>query len=166
MKNGWKTILAATLLLTGVNLAGAAWQVSVNPEPGEGPMGCLRAGAGSGAVVGTTDLRDGTWHHVGVVLYGGPNPDISTHVLLYVDGRLENTVRKTTLSINTRTAKTPHNLWIGRNIATARPVPNTGKCFRGEIDELYLFTGALDQEEIRKLMSDNVAPPEPEAKAR
>ena len=50
---------------------GEVWQVSVNPLVEDGPVGRLRVGLHGGQVVGSTDLRDGEWHHAAVVLYGG-----------------------------------------------------------------------------------------------
>ncbi|MGH7957854.1 MAG: hypothetical protein ACREH8_12730 [Opitutaceae bacterium] len=37
-----------------------------NRRPAEGPLGALRTDFGGGHAIGTTNLRDGTWHHVAV----------------------------------------------------------------------------------------------------
>jgi hypothetical protein len=131
---------------------GSAWQISVNPQESDGPLGALRAGTGQGAVVGSTDLRDGKWHHLAVVMYGGGMPSTATHVLLYVDGWLESTTRKSVRFINTEPATEPHGVWLGRNLSILNPVPPDAWFFRGELDEVHIFSAALDQAMIRRVM--------------
>jgi len=138
---------------------GSAWQISVNPQELEGPLGALRAGTGQGAVVGSTDLRDGEWHHLTVVMYGGAVPSTATHVLLYVDGRLESTTRKSVRVINTEASSDPHGVWLGRNLSTREPVPPAALFFRGELDEVHIFSAALDQTMIRRVMDGSLAHP-------
>jgi hypothetical protein len=135
-----------------VSGSGTAWQISVNPDPNDGPLGCLRAGTGGGAVVGTTELRDDQWHHIAVVMYGGPEASTATHVLLYVDGELESATRKSIREIDTETTNVDHGIWVGRNLATGETIPPGAHFFRGEIDELMLLDTALDQAAIRSLM--------------
>ena len=132
---------------------GSAWQISINPLAADGPMGALRAGTGQGAVVGSTDLRDGKWHHLAVVMYGGGMPSTATHVLLYVDGRLESTTRKSVRFINTEPATDPHGVWLGRNLSVVNPIPPEARFFRGELDEVHIFAAALDQAMIRRVMA-------------
>lgn len=131
---------------------GTAWQISINPDPLDGPPGCLRAGTGRGAVVGSTDLRDGRWHHLAVVMYGGPDASTATHVLLYVDGELESTTRKSVREIRTDIDAVDHGIWIGRNLSVNSSSPPDAYFFRGEIDELLLMDTALDQKAIRRFM--------------
>jgi ferric-dicitrate binding protein FerR (iron transport regulator) len=131
---------------------GSAWQISVNPQQSDGPLGALRAGTGKGAVVGSTDLRDGKWHHLTVVMYGGREPTTATHVLLYVDGRLESTTRKSVRVINTEPSTEPHGVWLGRNLSVLNPDPPDARFFRGELDEVHIFSAALDQAMIRRVM--------------
>ena len=64
------------------------WQVCWN-NGDQGTIGAPRVEFGNGYIIGTTDLRDGTWHHVAVVYLGGSDSDVASHVKLYVDGRLE-----------------------------------------------------------------------------
>jgi hypothetical protein len=131
---------------------GTAWQISINPDPEDGPPGCLRAGTGRGAVVGSTDLRDDRWHHLAVVMYGGPAASTATHVLLYVDGELESTTGKSIREIRTDIDAVDHGIWIGRNLSAWSSEPPDSYFFRGEIDELLLMDTALDQQAIRELM--------------
>jgi hypothetical protein len=112
----------------------------------------LRAGTGRAAVVGSTDLRDGKWHHLTAVMYGGAAPSTATHVLLYVDGRLESTTRKSVRMINTEPATDPHGVWLGRNLSVVNPAPPQALFFRGHLDEVHIFAAALDQTMIRRVM--------------
>ena len=101
---------------------GMAWQISVNPEVEDGPLGRLRVGVHGGWVVGTSDLRDDRWHHCAVVMYGGHRPDAGTHVLLFVDGELEPAARKAVQEIRTETkGALAHNMWLGRNLSYQTP---------------------------------------------
>lgn len=130
---------------------GSAWQISVNPDASDGPLGALRAGTGRGAVVGSTDLRDGRWHHLTVVMYGG-SPTTATHILLYVDGVLESTTRKSVRAIYTEPSTYPHGVWLGRNLSAWSPEPPGARFFRGDLDEVHIFSAALDETMIRQVM--------------
>jgi hypothetical protein len=138
--------------------SGSAWQVSVNPTESEGPIGRLRIGVNQGPVVGTTDLRDDQWHHCAVVMYGGQKANISTNILLYVDGELEPAARKTVMQIRTDTEdpRTP-GVCLGRNLHLSSQQSTKG--FRGSVDEVYIFDAALGQSEIRRLIKDNTLSP-------
>jgi hypothetical protein len=135
---------------------GSAWQISANPVEDEGPLGALRVGTGRAAVVGSTDLRDGKWHHLTAVMYGG-SPTTATHVLLYVDGVLESTTRKSVKAIDTEISKQAHGVWMGRNLSHLNPNPSGASFFRGDLDEVYIFAAALDQKMIGRLI-EGVAP--------
>lgn len=146
----------------GTNRPGLAWQISVNPQAKEGPLGRLRLGVHESFVVGTTDLRDDRWHHCAVVMYGGHRPDAGTHILLYLDGELEPAARKAVGEIRTEIAGADaHNMWLGRNLGyrSADQPYQFGRFFRGAIDEVFVFNAALDQEQIRSLMKFNRLPP-------
>jgi hypothetical protein len=144
---------------TGNNYGGV-WQVSINPVDQEGPVGHLRVGAHGGQIIGATDLRDGQWHHVAVVLFEASHADIGKHVLIYLDGELEPISRRSLLELNTRTEGASHGVWLGRNITYNQSVPNHhhGGFFRGEIDEVFIFDTALSHEEIRALKARNEMP--------
>lgn len=146
-----------------IHQEGAAWQVSANPAEMAGELGRLRVGTKNGYVVGTTDLRDDRWHHCAVVMYGGERPTTGTHVLLYVDGLLEPSPRKSVQEIAT-VASAQHGLWLGRNLAfhddSLRSLPS-GAFFRGHVDEVYIFDGALSHREIEALMRNNQPPDAP-----
>lgn len=147
----------------GTHKPGLAWQISINPQEKEGPLGRLRLGVHDGYVVGTTDLRDDRWHHCAVVMYGGHRPDSATHILLYLDGELEPAARKAVREIRTEIAgEEAHNMWLGRNLAYGPPrnAYSMGRFFRGGVDEVFVFNVALDRAQIRSLMKYNsVTPP-------
>ncbi len=142
----------------GTSAPGLAWQISVNPNAREGPLGRLRLGVHEGWVVGSTDLRDDRWHHCAVVMYGGHRPDSGTHILLYLDGELEPAARKAVREIRTQTTgDAAHNIWIGRNLTHRRldQLTPLGRFFRGSVDEVFVFNASLNQEQIRSLMKFN-----------
>jgi Concanavalin A-like lectin/glucanases superfamily/FecR protein len=133
---------------------GAAWQLSINPLEEEGDMGRLRLGTNRGYVIGTTDLRDGQWHHVAAVLYGGARPNTGTHVLLYVDGRLEPASTKALRDIHTAIDPDAHGIWVGRNLAFNDRHYTGGPFFRGSLDEILIADSAFSQEQIQRLMRE------------
>jgi len=141
----------------GLMEPGAAWQISPNPKKSEGPLGRLRVGAMNAPVIGTTDLRDNRWHHIAVVMYGGDEADLSTHVLLYVDGQLENTSVKSVKRIKTTLEHSDSRaLQFGRNIGFSQEQRGiTDRFFKGWIDEVFIFDTALDQKKIQRLMESN-----------
>ncbi|RYD50153.1 MAG: LamG domain-containing protein, partial [Verrucomicrobiaceae bacterium] len=143
----------------GANFGGV-WQVSINPLDGDGPVGHLRVGAHGGQIIGATDLRDGQWHHVAVVLFEASQANIGKHVLIYLDGELEPISRRSLLELNTRTEGASHGVWLGRNITYDQSPPNhnQGGFFRGELDEVFIFDAALSRDEIRALKVNNEMP--------
>lgn len=151
-----------------VRVPGGAWQISANGTEKDGPLGRLRIGTHWGQVIGTTDLRDGQWHHCAVVLYGDQEgkPNTGTHVLLYVDGKLEPAARKSLQAVDTvslpESEDGGHGVWMGRNLGFEHEGDSTGRdfgrFFRGEIDEMVICDMAMDQRQILRLMEDNEMP--------
>ncbi len=139
---------------------GEAWQIAINSIPQDGEDGRIRVGAVGGTIVGTQDLRDGKWHHVAVVLYGGSHQNIGTHVIIYIDGKMERISRRALGQIMTNTQSADHGVWLGRNISYLRTTPDHwyGGFFRGVLDEVYIFDTALPAEEILRLMETNIPP--------
>ena len=130
---------------------GDTWQMSVNPQADEGPLGRLRMGTNKGQVIGTTDLRDDTWHHVAAVLFEGRPANVATHILLYVDGKLESAAAKSVMNIHTDISKlTAHPVIFGCDTGSLeeRSTPS----FRGMIDEPAIYAGTLSQSAIIGLM--------------
>lgn len=140
---------------------GEAWQIAINSIPYDGEDGRIRVGSVGGTIVGTQDLRDGKWHHVAIVLYGGSHQNIGTHVIVYLDGKMEKISRRALGQIMTNTQSADHGVWLGRNISYLRTTPDHwhGGFFRGMMDEVYIFDTALPSEEILRLMETNTPPP-------
>ncbi|WP_111979454.1 LamG-like jellyroll fold domain-containing protein [Algibacillus agarilyticus] len=145
------------ILSWGLQQNYAAWQVSPNPEPVNGPLGRIRIGTYNAQVVGSTDLRDDEWHHIAIVLYGGETSDISTHVLLYVDGLLEKTHNKSIAKVNTQLNHPQSKpLSMGRNLGFNKDATHEKqKYFKGGLDEVFIFEAALEQQQIQQLMKNN-----------
>ncbi|KAA1159946.1 cycloinulo-oligosaccharide fructanotransferase [Pseudoalteromonas fuliginea] len=135
----------------------SAWQISPNPELIDGPLGRIRIGTYNAQIVGNTDLRDDEWHHIAVVLYGGLKSNLATHVLLYVDGKLEKTQKKSIAKVATNLqhpASRP--LTIGKNIGYIEGATHEKQMFfKGGLDELYVVEAALNQQQIIQLMTHN-----------
>ncbi|BCU79265.1 LamG-like jellyroll fold domain-containing protein [Luteolibacter sp. LG18] len=139
---------------------GGVWQIAVNPLPVDGPIGRIRVGTHQGQIVGSTDLRDDQWHHVAAVLYGGSQPNVGTHVMIYLDGKLEPISRRALREISTEIENAPHGVWLGRDITNNTKPGSTDKrrFFRGDIDEVYIFDAALSHSDVLKLRDENQAP--------
>ncbi|MFD0894990.1 FecR domain-containing protein [Luteolibacter ambystomatis] len=139
---------------------GGVWQIAVNPLVEDGPIGRIRVGTHQGQIVGTRDLRDDNWHHVAAVLYGGSQPNVGTHVLVYLDGKLEPISRRALREISTDIDTATHGVWLGRDITNNAKslAQDKRRFFRGDIDEVYIFDAALSQSDILRLKDGNVAP--------
>ncbi|MDD4869376.1 MAG: FecR domain-containing protein [Kiritimatiellae bacterium] len=139
---------------------GSAWQISINPTEKEGPLGRLRMGTKQAQAIGTTDLRDNRWHHIAVVMYGGETADVSTHILLYIDGKLEKTSRKSIHRIFTDIESgLAVTVMFGRDMG--HPLDDSKfsyNLFKGWLDEVYIFEAALSREQVESLMKNNRVP--------
>ena len=119
-------------------------------------MGAIRAGLYHGQIVGTQDLRDDKWHHIAVVMFGGEKANVSTHILLYVDGKLEPASRKSILDVKTDIkSDQATKVLMGRDAMAQIYKRKNHKVFKGMLDEVYIFNFALDDEQIRSLMEYN-----------
>jgi ferric-dicitrate binding protein FerR (iron transport regulator) len=138
---------------------GEAWQISVNPKAEIGELGRLRVGRIGEPIIGTTDLRDDRWHHVAVVFYGGGHADDATQVLMYVDGQLERTHRKSMPIVHTDIdSPASKKVAFGLNIGPVGKYPGKPPewlVFRGCMDEVFICDGALSQAQVRDLMTRN-----------
>lgn len=136
---------------------GEAWQISVNPKAEVGEIGRLRVGRIGEPIIGTTDLRDDRWHHVAVVFYGGDRAD--TQVLIYIDGQLERSHRKSIPIVHTDTdSPGSKKVAFGLNIGPVGKRPGKAPewlVFRGCMDEVFICDGALSQAQVRDLMARN-----------
>ncbi len=148
------------ILSWGLSDVLSAWQISPNPLSQSGPLGRIRVGTNMGEIVGTTDLRDDQWHHIAIVLFGGEEADLSTHILMYVDGRLERSTNKSIARVNTQLNHPQSKpLMMGRNLAFSGEVKASypRRFFRGGLDEVFIFNRALARHQILHLMQYNEA---------
>ncbi|HVJ44850.1 MAG TPA: FecR domain-containing protein, partial [Luteolibacter sp.] len=109
---------------------GNAWQISINPYAHEGPVGMLRVGIFPSLVTGSTDLRDGKWHHCAVVLYKDERNDQRVPILMYVDGKMESTAIKGVVSdIHTSALESSRPVWIAKSLRHIKPRESRGTGF-------------------------------------
>ncbi|MEM7454120.1 MAG: LamG-like jellyroll fold domain-containing protein [Planctomycetota bacterium] len=136
---------------------GHKWQIGWNPNyerDTEGAFGAVRTEFGGGYVIGSTDLRDGRWHHVASVFVGGTGEEnVAGLIRHYVDGKLESVSGAKDKRIMTESSK--KTLTIGEYIGMGEDV-FTG--YKGWIDEFYVFDGALTPEQIVQVMETNQPP--------
>ena len=87
-------------------------------------------------------------------MYGGSQPNVGTHVLLYVDGEQEQVSRRALQEVHTEVDRAKHGVWVGRNVSYQQSNPKHahGGFFRGGVDELYIFDSALSQKDLKELM--------------
>lgn len=137
------------ILSWGSVLEDSAWQISLNWSGTDGPVGRLRLGTYAGRIVGTTDLRDGQWHHIAVVMYPPSHPEAAVNVLLYVDGRLEPMSVRSNFRVNTNIRQAEHGVSLGRHVSF---INDERKFFHGEMDDVFIFGRPLVQEQILKLI--------------
>ncbi|WP_076418096.1 LamG domain-containing protein [Colwellia sp. UCD-KL20] len=144
------------ILSWGLSHIQSAWQISPNPDAEDGPLGRIRIGTNKAQIIGTTNITDQRWHHVAIVLFGGEQANLSTHVLMYLDGKLEQSSAKSIAKIFTRLSHPKSKpLVMGRNIAFSKINNNKARFFRGWLDEVFIFNAALEQEQIHQLMEFN-----------
>lgn len=134
---------------------GKKWQISwnANREMEFGELGAIRTEFGGGFVIGSTDLRDGKWHHVASVFLGGEDCDVATHIRHYVDGKLEATSGARRMKINTNSVQ--KDLILGHYLDEQNEF---FKGYRGWLDEFYLFDAALTPSQIVEIMNTNNPP--------
>lgn len=137
------------ILSWGTQAQSRKWQVCWN-NGDQGTVGALRVEFGDGYLIGTTDLRDGRWHHLGVVYLGGSDSDVASHVKLYVDGRLETLSGRRSQYIRTDTeSRQSVAVTLGRWLGIW---PGMAPFyFRGAIDEVRIFEKALLPSQVASL---------------
>ena len=130
------------------------WQIAVDWSKKD-TKGRLRIGTYGGRVVGTTDLCDGKWHHIAVVLGPGSRQEKQGNVLFYVDGKLEPISLRDDFRVDTNLRRAESGVILGRHSV---PVPGLRNFFKGGMDEVFIFDRALVQKEIQHLMKHHDAP--------
>lgn len=126
-----------------------------NRQASQGVVGALRTDLGRSSSIGSTPLRDGTWHHVAVVFV--PDARGSVQAKQYVDGRLEGSALRSMKKPRADTAEeaTADTLWLGRSAGSKS---RKNGFFHGDLDELFVLDRALAPQEIVRLMKENRPP--------
>jgi hypothetical protein len=132
--------------------SGGKFVMTWNFLPECGQLGALRFGCRDGYVVGTTDLRDGRWHHLAIVFGGEADPHTAMPVRLYVDGKVEKTSGSRFSNPET-VSGWDTDTWMSIGRFFDADISQRGT-LKGELDELYIFSGILTEEGIRRLMDD------------
>jgi ferric-dicitrate binding protein FerR (iron transport regulator) len=142
------------IIAWGVKRASGKWQLAWNRVAGQGSVGAPRVEFGDGFVIGSTDLRDGRWHHLAVVYLGGAKANVATHVRIYLDGRLESLTGRRQRRIDTdTTSAAARPLMLGRYLGSAPG--REALFFEGDLDEVHVFEGSLLPGQIERLMKRN-----------
>ena len=120
----------------GQNVASQKWVFRTNSD------GTIRAEVNGGYIIGSTDLRDDTWHHVAAAFETDQTPD-ATDIKLYVDGVQEAISSELSVAINTAADGT---LIIGKS-----PWSSSAFFFEGLIDDVRIYNYALSPAEVAGL---------------
>ncbi len=129
-------------------------QIGWNSNPSQGPVGALRTDIGRITAIGATDLRDGQWHHVAVVIVPRNTGKQRWHMRQYVDGRLEPGTAKIAKKGRNDTLNDSADdiVWLGHE---AGKTAADQKMFRGDLDELFIADRALPPPPIAELFKEN-----------
>ena len=143
-----------SILAWGAERTGPKWQLTWNQQAVHGNLGAPKVEFGEGYLTGTSDLRDGEWHHLAIVILGGPRIGVASHVRIYLDGKLEAPSGKRQQRIkpgNPASESLP--LTLGRSVIKRRD--KVDSFFEGDLDELHVFNGPLLPRQIVRLMKRN-----------
>ena len=133
------TKTSASIIAWGPTGNGTKWAIRTH----NGPV-TLRLETGQGNTYGTTDLADGEWHHVAVVLVDDGTPDVS-EVKLYVDGELDPIGGGKANALKTSS---------GGELRIAYDLNNTTRIYEGMMDDVRIYDRALNADEIRAIMEN------------
>jgi len=133
-----KTSVSGEIISWGTDSTGEKWIFRVQED--NGIAGAIRAEVAGGYIVGSTDVRDGYWHHVAAVVEDDGSPNIS-EARLYVDGVEEDISAVLPCGINTASGD---NVKIGVHATLSR-------YFTGLIDDVRIYDRVLSPGEIEDL---------------
>jgi hypothetical protein len=125
------------ILSWGQNIASQKWVFRINSD------GAIRAEVNGGYIIGGTDLRDDTWHHVVAVFETNETPDV-TDIKLYVDGVQE--------TISAELSQTIDTAIDGRVRIGKSPWSSSAYYFEGLIDDVRIYDHALSPGEVAGLV--------------
>lgn len=128
------TVPGKDIISWGKNTTGNKWIFRVNSTGG------LRVEVNGGYVIGQTNVCDGEWHHVAMVMANGAS---TSTIQFFVDGVLETGNTVSNISINTDTTN-------GIDVVLSQGFH--GRFWDGEIDEIRVWSTALSQSTIQKWM--------------
>jgi hypothetical protein len=126
----------AEILSWGQNVASQKWVFRTDGTGG------IRAEVNGGYIVGATDLRNDSWHHVAAVFETDETPDV-TDIKLYVDGMQEAVSAQLAKAIDTAPDGTVR---IGKS-----PWSGSTFYFEGLIDDVSIYDYALSPAEAASL---------------
>lgn len=138
----------ATIFGYGANVNGQRFSFRTNASAGNPTNHRLRLEVQGGAIVGSTNLNDGQWHHVAVVCDDFNDDDTMNvnETKLYVDGVADTIATASSRVMNTTAGTTA--VLGGSNHSAAYS-------FSGQIDEFRVFPEALSAAEVQALASVN-----------
>ena len=125
-------------------------QIGWNSIPVQGPVGAARIDVGWITAIGTSNLRDGQWHHVAVIIVPRNAGRLQWHARLYVDGHLEEAPNRNTKRPCADTLEQPADdiVWLGY---PANKVESHASHFCGDLDELFIADRALPPALVEQL---------------
>jgi hypothetical protein len=134
-----------------------ACRIRINNSASEGVVGAVRVEFRNKWICGTTDLRDGRWHHVTAVFHRGY---AGTTVRHYIDGKLaRSSARGETWFPRERYPEIGGgSIAVGRVYWPKRPktLAQQDPCgLRGMVDELYVFNQAVLPSHASSLHMEN-----------
>lgn len=136
---------------------GGKWQVAWNVgKDNAGRKGAIRTEVQNGFSIGSTDLRDGKWHHVAIVFPGGKGAS-TRDIRYYIDGKLDPVTAVWDKEVKTIT-DAPESFPLSLGYRVDDDNRKQFRSFRGSIDELYLFSCALLPSQIESLFLRNTPP--------
>ncbi len=132
-----KTSASGMIVNWGANSPGQRFGIRVNVNQ-YGNYGALKAEVNSGYTTGTTDLRDGNWHHIVVTAASGIS---ANQFSLYVDGALETVSSSMSRTMNTASSE---DVCVGSYIGASN-------FFNGSMDKFAIWNNTLTASEITAL---------------
>jgi arylsulfatase A-like enzyme len=121
---------------------GGKWHVVINGDSSRGVVGAIGVDVGGGHLVGATNVADGRWHQVSIVLGGADVSDTG----VYIDGRLDGTSGRQPRPVNT--------VSNGRRVTVGAGSDGSSvKYFAGLIDDFRLYSGTMSEQKIAALAS-------------
>jgi hypothetical protein len=130
-----------TVMSWGTDAGGQKWNFRTQNAAGDGAVGGIRTEVSGGWIIGATNVADGQWHHVAMVLNDDGSPNV-TEMLVYVDGQLE---------ANTALDE-PINTVAGSDFRVGNGHAN--RRLNGLIDQAGVWSRALDATEILGIWND------------